>query len=139
MARRATHTLEFKSNWTYPMSVVEGRQLPELDVTLDYLGWDEEKTHYIEGNVKIEYAGQVFLEHLPAALKKLRTEELEIESKNKREAIKEAMQWADELIAEFMASGLFAMAELDATGLDRGVYEYEPVLRVEKAKVYKVK
>lgn len=139
MTRRATHTLEFKSNWTYDMSDVEGKRLPELKVTLDYLGWDENRLHFIEGRVKLLYAGDVFLEHLPAALKRLQKENLDIEAPNKRDAIANAMQWADELIAEFMASGLFAIAELDATGLDRGVYEYEPVLQVVEAKVFKVK
>lgn len=139
MARRATHTLEFNSNWTYPVSIIERRQLPELQVTLDYLGWDENRTHFIEGRIKILDAGDVFLEHLPQALKKLRKEELDIEASNKREAMKEAMDWADELIAEFMASGLFSVATLDATGLDRGKYEYEPQLKVMEAKVYKVK
>lgn len=139
MARRATHKLEFKSNWTYNMSDVEGKRLPELQVDLDYLGWDENRLHFIEGRVKILYAGDVFLEHLPAALKRLRKEELNIEASNKRDAVARAVQWADELIAEFMASGLFSMAELDATGIDKGVYQYEPVLQVVEAKVFKVK
>ena len=138
MARRATHTLKFDSKWTYLMSDVEGRRLPELSVELDYLGWDEERTHHFKGKVKIRYAGDVFLAHLPAPLKRLRTEELDIAAPNKREATKEAMQWADDLIAEFMASGLFSLAELDATGINKGKYEYEPVLRVVEAKIYKV-
>jgi hypothetical protein len=140
MARRgrSTHTLEFNTKWTYPLSVVERRQLPELEVTLDYLGWDEDRTHYIEGKVKILHAGDVFLEHLPAVLKKLKQKELKIEARNKREAVKEAVDWGDELIAEFMASGLFSVAVLDASGVEKGVYEYEPELRVVKAKVYKV-
>lgn len=138
MARRATETLEFDSKWTYLMSDVEGRRLPELQVELDYLGWDENRTHFFKGKVKILYAGDVFLEHLPAALKRLRMEELDIEAKNKREATKEARQWADDLIGEFMASGLFSVAELDATGMGQGKYEYEPVLRVVEAKIYKV-
>jgi hypothetical protein len=141
MARRgrATHTLEFTSDWIYPLSDIERRQLPELEISLDYLGWDENKTHHIKGRVKILHAGDLLLQHMPPALKKMRVEQLDIEAANKRTAFKEAVEWADDLIAEFMASGFFSLATLDASGIEKGVFEYEPQLKVTSAKVYKVK
>lgn len=135
--RKPSRDLLFDSKYTYDISDIEGRALPELEVTLDYLGWDEGRRHYFEGRIKILDAGDVFLSNLPAALKKMKAEELEIEATNKREATRNAKQWANDIIAEFLASGLFSIATLDASGIGEGVYEYEPVLRVEKARIYK--
>lgn len=139
MARRQTHTLEIHGTHTYPMEIIENRQLPELNIELDYLGWDENRIHYFEGRVKILDAGDLFLEHLPAKLKKLKATDLEIEATNKRTATKEAVEWADELVGEFLKSGMFSRAVVDASGIEKGVYEYEPELEVVKARVYKVK
>lgn len=137
MARRATHTLDIHGKHLYPLKLIERRALPELYVSLDYMGWDENRTHYIEGRIKIEGAGDVFLRDLPAKLKKLKSEELAIEATNLREAKKEAVDWADELIGEFLASGLFSLAVLDADGMEAGYYRYEPELQVVRAKVYR--
>ncbi len=141
MARgaRQTHTLELQSRHTYPLADIEGRRLPELQVELNYLGWDEDRVHYFKGKIKILDAGDVFLANLPAKLKKLKAKELAIEATNKRTAEKDAIDWGDETIGEFLASGLFGLAVLDATGMDRGKFEYEPELKVVKARVYKVK
>jgi len=137
MARRKTHTLEIHGKHVYPLKLVERRSLPELEVTLSYLGWDEERTHFIEGKVKIVGAGDVFLDTLPAKLKKMKSKELSIQAPNLRDAKKEAIDWADELIGHFLETGLFSLAVLDADGMDAGYYEYEPELRVVKATVFK--
>jgi hypothetical protein len=121
------------------MEDIEGRQLPELQITLDYMGWDEKRIHYFEGRIKILDAGDLFLAHLPAKLKKLKATDLDIEATNKRTATKEAVDWADELVGEFLKSGMFSRAVVDATGIEKGKYEYEPELEVVKARVYKVK
>lgn len=138
MAKRQTHILDIHSKHTYPLSEIDGKRLPELNVEVNYLGWDETRTHFFEGKVKILYAGDLFLRHLPARLKKMKDIGLDIEATNKRDAEKEAIEWADELIGEFLATGLFGLAVLDATGMDKPVYEYEPELQVVKARVYKV-
>lgn len=138
MTKRRTHTLELHSKHTYPLTEVEGKRLPELDVELDYLGWYEDRSHQFEGRVKILYAGDLFLAHLPARLKKLKSEQFDVREPNKRRAEKAAMDWADELIGEFLATGLFGLAVLDASGMERGIFEYEPELKVVEAKVYRV-
>jgi hypothetical protein len=141
MAKRQTavQTLEFKSSWIYSIEDIERRSLPELEITLEYLGWDEEDRHWIDGKIKIIGAGDTLLDNLPKYLKGLKKEELEIRDKNSKAPVKKAMEWADEMVAEFLASGLFSVAVVDATSLGRGVYEYVPQLKVVDAKVYKVK
>lgn len=143
MARRKTHTLEIDGKHLYPLALVERRSLPELQVTLVYHGLASpgrgaSEKHWIDGKVKIVGAGDVFLGTLPVKLKKMKTEELLIVAENLRDAKKQAVDWADELIAHFLETGLFSMAVLDAKDMGAGVFEYEPELRVVKASVYKV-
>jgi hypothetical protein len=139
MAKRQTHTLEIQGKHLYPLSLIEQRRLPDLEVSLSYDGWDDHSgKHIFVGRVKIHEPSQRFLEDLPAKLRKMKSEELHIEATNKRSAQKEAIDWGDELIAHFLESGLFSMATLDARGMERGKYEYYPELRVVKAKVFKV-
>jgi hypothetical protein len=138
MAKRMTHTLEINTRKNWPVTQIEQRRLPELEVTLDYEGWLEDGRHVFVGKVKIHEPSQRFLQELPAKLKKMKTQDLLIEAPNKRTATKEAMDWADELIGHFLESGFFALATLDARGMEKGKYEYIPELRVIRAKVYKV-
>lgn len=137
MSRRKTHTLEIHGKHLYPLAAIERRALPELHVTLSYEGSDEDRKHWVTGKVKIVGAGDIFLENLPAKLKKMKSEPLEIVAPNLREAKKEAVEWADELVGHFLETGLFSVAVLDADDMDGGYFEYEPELRVVRAQVFR--
>lgn len=139
MSKRATHTLTFNSNWVYSIEDIERRALPELEIELDYLGWDEDKTHHIDGRIKIVGAGDRLLDGMPKALKTFKGQELNIRVKNKSQAVSKAIEWAEGMVAEFLASGLFSLATVDAESLGKGVWEYVPQLKVVDAKAYKVK
>lgn len=137
MAKKQTHTLEIHGKHHYALAKLERKLFPHLHIYLHYLG-KEGKEHIFEGKVEILDAGDYFLSNLPARLKQLKEEELAIRATNKRSASKEAMDWADDTVGEFLMSGLFGLAMVDATGIDKGIYEYEPEVAVTKARVYKV-
>lgn len=144
MAKKSrTHTLTLLGKHVYPMADIENRSLPELAATVVYDGEDEEGTHFFTGNVKIKYGSDRLHSELSQKLHGLLNKKHVISGRGFATTHRAAIDWGDQLIAEFLQSGLFSIAVLDASGSESGnrkgpVYEYEPVLQVVKAEVYKV-
>lgn len=139
MARRHTHELTVNTRHQYSLSEIEGKRLPELNITLTHVGKNEDsREHDIEAKVKILYAGDMFLADVPEKLMKLKRETWVYSHANKREAAQAALLDAEEMVQKFLASGLFGLAVVDAVGIGKREYEYEPQLRVVGARVYTV-
>jgi hypothetical protein len=137
MAKRQTHRLEIHGKYDYPIEQIERRSLPELEIKIDYLGKTEDNLNVWEGHTSLVGAGQkLATEELPAHLRKLvdKDDWMEITHRDKRSGNKEAMDWGDQTVAEFLMSGLFSMATL--IGPDGKKYEYLPDLRVVAARVF---
>jgi hypothetical protein len=137
---RHTHTLDVRGRNVFAASDIEERRLPDLEVTVRYQGKpDEERVHVFSGKAKIHDKSKRFLSELPAKLAKMETKELAIRGKNKRDSEKEAIDWAELLVEDFLKSGFFSYATviyLDSDGTEKKRYEYHPELRVVSAKVY---
>lgn len=143
MAKHKTHTLTIHSKHTYSMADIERRQLPELVATLAYDGESEDGDQWFTGSLSVKYGNDRHTGELSAKLKGMLKKKHAISGRGFKTTQKMAIDWADQTIAEFLESGLFSIAVLDASKSEEGrrkgpVYEYEPVLQVVKAEVYKV-
>jgi len=136
MARRHTHELTIRSRNEFSLSDVEGRRLPELNITLAHIGKDENGVHEIDATVKILDAGDMFLYDLPEKLKKLHRETWAYSGSSKREVATLAMNDAEAMVDKFFKYGLFGLAVVDAESIGRKVYEYEPQIKTVGARVF---
>jgi hypothetical protein len=143
MAKKKTHTLTIHSKHTYSIADIERRQLPELVCTLVYDYEDEDGQHWFSGALQVKYGSDRHTGDLSLKLKKMLKKKYDIGGRGFKATQKQAIDWADQTIAEFLESGLFSIAVLDASGANEGRkkgprYEYEPVLQVVKAEVFQV-
>lgn len=136
MARAHKHTLEIHGKKSYPISLIERRALPELEIHITHEGKTEDGDNVWTGRIDIIGAGSGLLTNdLPKSLQGRLKKETEFVERLKRDGNKETLEWADETVGHFLESGLFSLAVVITA--DGKKWEYEPQLRIISAKVYK--